>query len=120
MREDQKNLFIAMGLSLLVIVGWNYFYGVPEAQRQPACVITCPVGARHFGDLGDPESAVSQLVASRGGFDLMPEMGYAPTNKYLPPRRPMAPNPNPPAEAEPTTLDIKHPLMRWLDRALSR
>ncbi len=34
MREDQKNLFIAMGLSLLVIVGWNYFYGVPEAQRQ--------------------------------------------------------------------------------------
>ncbi|MFN3890964.1 MAG: membrane protein insertase YidC [Beijerinckiaceae bacterium] len=34
MREDQKNLFIAMGLSLLVIIGWNYFYGVPEAQRQ--------------------------------------------------------------------------------------
>lgn len=34
MREDQKNLFIAMGLALLVIIGWNYFYGVPEAQRQ--------------------------------------------------------------------------------------
>ncbi len=34
MREDQKNLFIAMGLSLLVIIGWNYFYGIPEAQRQ--------------------------------------------------------------------------------------
>ncbi|MDP2354821.1 MAG: membrane protein insertase YidC [Beijerinckiaceae bacterium] len=34
MREDQKNLFIAMGLSLLVIIGWNFFYGVPEAQRQ--------------------------------------------------------------------------------------
>jgi YidC/Oxa1 family membrane protein insertase len=33
MREDQKNLFMAMGLSLLVIIGWNYFYGVPEAQR---------------------------------------------------------------------------------------
>jgi sulfite dehydrogenase (quinone) subunit SoeB len=25
-------------------------------------------------------------VAERGGFDLMPELGYAPTNKYLPPR----------------------------------
>ncbi len=30
--------------------------------------------------------AVSRLVAERGGFDLMPEMGYRPTNQYLPPR----------------------------------
>ncbi len=30
MREDQKNLFLAMGLSLLVIVGWQYFYGPPQ------------------------------------------------------------------------------------------
>ena len=57
----------------------------PE-DRQPACVKACPTGARHFGDLGDPESAVSMLVAERGGFDLGPEMGYKPTNKYLPPR----------------------------------
>jgi Fe-S-cluster-containing dehydrogenase component len=93
---------------------------IPEKQRQPACVIACPVSARHFGDLGDPDSDVSRLVASRGGYDLMPEMGYNPVNKYLPPRERPAPNPNPPAEALPTTLDIKNPLLRWLDRALSR
>ena len=52
----------------------------------PACVKACPTGARHFGDLGDADSAVSQLVAERGGFDLLPEMGYKPVNKYLPPR----------------------------------
>ena len=52
---------------------------------RPACA-TCPTGARHFGDLGDPECDVSQLVAERGGFDLMPEFGYKPVNKYLPPR----------------------------------
>ena len=52
----------------------------------PSCVRTCPAGARHFGDLGDPTSDVSKLVAERGGFDLMPEQGTKPVNKYLPPR----------------------------------
>jgi Fe-S-cluster-containing dehydrogenase component len=93
---------------------------IPEPQRQPACVITCPVGARHFGDLGDPDSAVSRLVAERGGFDLMPEMGYAPVNKYLPPREKPPIRAHSLDEAAPTQLDIKNPLMRWLDRALSR
>ncbi len=63
-----------------------YNENIPEAERQPACVNTCPASARHYGDLADPNSAVSQLVAERGGFDLMAEMGYRPTNKYLPPR----------------------------------
>jgi len=57
-----------------------------EEDRVPACVSTCPAHARHFGDLGDENSAVSQLVRERGGYDLMPELGYRPTNKYLPPR----------------------------------
>jgi len=55
-------------------------------ERVPACVATCPTSARSFGDLGDPQSAVSTLVRERGGYDLMPEMEYRPTNKYLPPR----------------------------------
>ena len=63
-----------------------YNENLPEEDRQPACVRTCPAGARHFGDLSDPESDVSQLVAERGGMDLMPEQGTKPVNKYLPPR----------------------------------
>ncbi len=33
MQNDAKNLLLAMGLSLLVIVGWNHFYGAPKIQQ---------------------------------------------------------------------------------------
>ena len=59
---------------------------LPEEDRIPACVRTCPSSARHFGDFNDPDSNVSRLVTERGGIDLMPEMGTGPVNKYLPPR----------------------------------
>lgn len=57
-----------------------------ERERQPACVLACPAHARMFGDLDDAESAVGEAVRNRGGYSLMPELGYEPTNQYLPPR----------------------------------
>ncbi|MCB1514088.1 MAG: 4Fe-4S dicluster domain-containing protein [Hyphomicrobiaceae bacterium] len=60
-------------------------YLLPE-DRIPACVRACPTGARHFGDFADPDSKVSKLTEERGGFDLLPGLGYKPVNKYLPPR----------------------------------
>ncbi len=89
----------------------------------PACVSTCPVSARQFGDLGDPESDVSRLVAERGGYDLMAEHGYQPTNKYLPPRPQRAPSPgrdDTGAPAELASADPADGLLGWLDRMLSR
>jgi Fe-S-cluster-containing dehydrogenase component len=63
-----------------------YNENLETVARVPACVATCPANARHYGDLADPHSEVSKLVAARGGYDLMPEMDCKPTNKYLPPR----------------------------------
>lgn len=94
---------------------------LPEEDRTPACVRACPTGARAFGDLGDPESPVSQSVADRGGFDLMAEMGYKPTNKYLPPRK--GTDQAPQTQAEPAPATTRSPiekLFAWADRALSR
>jgi Fe-S-cluster-containing dehydrogenase component len=93
-----------------------YNENLPEADRVPACVASCPTGARHFGDLGDPASPVSQLVAERGGVDLMPELGYRPTNKYLPPRERKAAAPAPAL----TATDGVGGLLGWVDRILSR
>jgi Fe-S-cluster-containing dehydrogenase component len=93
-----------------------------EVERVPACVSTCPVGARHFGDLGDADSAVSRLVAERGGYDLMPELGYRPVNKYLPPRPRKtaagATGAGACLEAKPAPTQSR--FLAWVDRMLSQ
>ena len=96
----------------------------PE-DRVPACVKACPTGARHFGDLGDKDSAVSRLVASRDGFDLLPGIGYKPVNKYLPPRpRPVAAEPA--VSAQPITPAVGESgtaatrFFAWADQTLAR
>lgn len=92
----------------------------PE-DRVPACVSTCPARARHYGDLGDPDSEVSQLVRDRGGRNLMPELGCKPVNKYLPPRSPKtkasaigAP------EALTPVAKAGNAVLAWLDKRLKR
>ncbi len=34
MKDDNKNVYVAIALSILVIIGWQFFYGYPQMQRQ--------------------------------------------------------------------------------------
>jgi Fe-S-cluster-containing dehydrogenase component len=97
-----------------------YNDNIPQAERVPACVSTCPANARHYGDFADPKSNVSKLVASRGGMDLMPEMGYQPTNKYLPPRpqKKQASDVGAPERLE--EIKSEGGFLGWVDQILSR
>lgn len=44
----------------------------------PACVTACPVSARLFGDINDPESAISQKIASARTQKLLESHGTRP------------------------------------------
>jgi len=50
---------------------------------EPACVNTCVGGARIFGDLSDPGSTVSQLIAKNRVTVLRREMGTLPNVYYI-------------------------------------
>jgi phenylacetyl-CoA:acceptor oxidoreductase 27-kDa subunit len=54
-----------------------------DSDATPACVVVCPVGARVFGDLNDPESQVSKLLRERTSYRLREDLGTSPRVYYL-------------------------------------
>jgi len=57
-----------------------------DREATPACVNICPVGARLFGDLNNPESDVSQAVATEATIRLREELGTEPSVYYVIPK----------------------------------
>ena len=51
--------------------------------EEPTCVEACLAKARHWGDLDDPNSEISKLIASREYKQLLPEEGTKPSVYYL-------------------------------------
>ena len=49
----------------------------------PAGVEACPVGARVFGNLRDPESQVTKILAEARVQVLKPDLGTKPKVKYI-------------------------------------
>ena len=82
-QHDNKNFLLAIALSVIVMVGWNYFYGVPQvektrqqaqnAQTQPAAPGAAPAqpgaapsaAAPQAGATGTPGSAQPSVLRTR-------------------------------------------------------
>ncbi|HRH88116.1 MAG TPA: 4Fe-4S dicluster domain-containing protein [Rubrivivax sp.] len=54
-----------------------------DAEASPACVNSCIADALAFGDLDDPQSNVSQLLAENQHFRMHEELGTGPGFFYL-------------------------------------
>ena len=51
--------------------------------KYPACVEICPVGARKFGNLLDPESEISKIIKNKRVFRLKAELNTQPKFYYF-------------------------------------
>lgn len=54
-----------------------------EVGESPWCTVVCPATARFFGDLDDPDSEVSRLLAENEYFVLQPEAATDPQVYYI-------------------------------------
>ena len=59
-----------------------------EQGLEPFCVICCEGQAMHFGDLNDPDSRASKIIASRETYQLLLQEGTGPGVHYCPPKEP--------------------------------
>jgi Fe-S-cluster-containing dehydrogenase component len=55
-----------------------------EPGADPYCVQTCHQKARTFGDIDDPDSAISKLIGRSDTFRLLEELGTDPQIYYIP------------------------------------
>ena len=55
-----------------------------EKNETPACVESCKYDALIFGDINDPKSYVSKLLAVKDSVRIRPELGTEPQLRYIP------------------------------------
>jgi Fe-S-cluster-containing dehydrogenase component len=76
------------------VIYWNEEKNIPqkctfcahlldEGWKEPRCVEACPTGALVFGDLEDPHSQISEIIASQEVEVLHPEYGLKPRVHYI-------------------------------------
>ena len=53
MMGENRNYILAIALSLIILIGWQYFYAIPQMEKQKARERAAAAGAGHT----DPDAA---------------------------------------------------------------
>lgn len=66
-----------------VVMKCNFCVERLDVGLAPACVASCPTECLFLGDLDDPQSKVSRLIADKKARGLLPEKGTGPNVYYF-------------------------------------
>lgn len=81
--EGERNPLVPLEEKAGVVEKCTFCIQRTRNGKTTACVEACPVGARKFGDLNDPESEVSILLKTRRVWRLKEEYGNEPMIWYV-------------------------------------
>lgn len=81
--EDERNPEVPLEEKAGVVEKCTFCIQRTRNGQTTACTEACPVGARKFGDLNDPDSEVSQLLKTRRVWRLKEEYGTEPMIWYV-------------------------------------
>jgi len=81
--EEERNPLVPVEEKAGVVEKCTFCVQRTRNGQTTACVEACPVGARKFGDLNDPESEVSILLKTRRVWRLKEEYGTEPMIWYV-------------------------------------
>jgi len=81
--EDERNPDVPVEEKAGTVEKCTFCIQRTRNGKTTACTEACPVGARKFGDLNDPESEVAQLLKTRRVWRLKEETGNEPMIWYV-------------------------------------